>query len=528
MKRRGFLAASAATVAVPLAAPSVQAQPTKVIKFAPQADLALVDPHFAPALVTRNHAYLVYDTLYGVDDAGQPKPQMAAGHVVEDNGLTWKITLRDGLRFHDNTPVLARDVVASLRRWATRDVFAISVWSQVEEISAPSDKVVQFRLKRPFRLLADLFGKPTPLAPAIMPERLANTSPAQQVTEVIGSGPYRYVIGERVSGSRNVYEKFAGYVPRQEPAVGTTGGKVVHVDRIEWHTIPDPATAAAALQAGEIDWWEQPTADLLPTLRRRQGVTVDVIDTLGYHAVMRFNHLLPPFNNAAIRRALLGAFSQDDMMTAVAGEDRKMWFTGVGYFTPASPLANSAGLEALTSPRNLDQVKKNLAAAGYNGERFNMLVPTDLPAINAMSEVAGDVFRKLGMNLDYVTLDWGATAQRLLSKAPLAQGGWSVNCNYAPGFAPMSPAAHGFLRGTGQNALFGWPDMPKVEAHRTAWIESTDPAEQKRICEELQQQAFQDVPYIPLGGFYFASAFRSNLSGLIKGGIPLFYNVKKA
>jgi peptide/nickel transport system substrate-binding protein len=528
MQRRGFLATAAATVAVPLAAPSVQAQPAKVIKFAPQADLALVDPHFAPALVTRNHGYLVYDTLYGVDDAGQPHPQMAAGHVVEDNGLTWKITLRDGLRFHDNTPVLARDVVASLKRWATRDVFAISVWTQVAEISAPSDKVVQFRLKRPFRLLADLLGKPTPLAPAIMPERLASTSPSQQVSEVIGSGPYRYVIGERVPGSRNVYEKFAGYVPRQEPAVGTTGGKVVHVERVEWHTIPDPATAAAALQAGEIDWWEQPTGDLLPTLRRRQGVTVDIIDTLGYHAVMRFNHLHAPFNNPAVRRALLGAFSQDDMMTAVAGEDRKMWFNGVGFFHPNSPLANKAGLDALMSPRNLDQVKKNLAAAGYGGEKFSMLVPTDLPAINAMSEVAGDIFRKLGMNLDYVTLDWGATAQRLNSKAPPGQGGWNLNCNYAPGFATMSPAAHGFLRGTGQNALFGWPDMPKVEAARTAWIESTDAAEQKRMCEQLQVEAFDAVPYIPLGGFYFASAFRSNLSGLIKGGIPLFYNVKKA
>ncbi len=526
MKRRGFLAASAAVAASPLAAPAV-AQGAKVIKFAPQADLALVDPHFAPALVTRNHAYLVYDTLYGVDDEAKPHPQMAAGHVVEDNGLTWKITLREGLKFHDNTPVLARDCVASLKRWAARDVYALSVWGQVEEVSAPSDKVIQFKLKRPFRLLADLLGKQNPFAPVIMPERLASTPPAQQITEVIGSGPFRYLMNERVPGSRNVYEKWPGYVPRQEPAVGSTGGKVVYVDRVEWHTIPDPATAAAALQSGEIDWWEQPTADLLPTLRRRQGVTVDVIDTLGYMAVMRFNHLLPPFDNPGVRRALLGAFSQTDMMTAVAGEDRKMWKDGIGFFTPTSPLANSAGMEALTSPRNLDKVKRELTAAGYNNERFNMLVPTDLPAINAMSEVAGEVFRKLGMNLDYVTMDWGATAARLNSKAPLAQGGWNLNCNYAPGFSPMSPAAHGFLRGTGQNALFGWPDMPKVEALRTQWIDAKDLAEEKRLCEQIQLQAFQDVPYIPLGAFFFAGAYRSNLTGIIKGGIPMFYNVKK-
>ena len=143
MKRRDFLAGSAALT---LAAPAVRAaSDTKLLKFIPQADIALLDPHFASALVTRNHAYMVFDTLYGVDDAARPRPQMAAGHVVEDDGKTWKITLREGLRFHDGTPVLARDAVASLKRWGKRDVFAISVFSQVDDLSAISDTVLQFR-----------------------------------------------------------------------------------------------------------------------------------------------------------------------------------------------------------------------------------------------------------------------------------------------------------------------------------------------------------------------------------------------
>ena len=453
---------------------------------------------------------------------------MAAGHVIEDDGKTWKITLRDGLKFHDGEPVRARDAAASLLRWSKRDVYALSVFQGVDEVSAISDKVLQFRLKRPFRLLADLLGKQNPFAPAIMPERLALTEPGQQVKEIIGSGPYRFVANERVPGSRAVYEKFAGYVPRPDgKPEGSTGPKIAYIDRIEWHTIPDPATAAAALQSGEIDWWEQPTGDLLPLLRKHKDVAVEVLDILGYNAVMRFNHLLPPFNNPAIRRALLGAFSQQDMMQAVAGEDRSMWKTGVGFFTPVSAFANDAGMEVLNSPRDLAKVKRDLAAAGYNGEKFTMLVPTDLPAINAMSEVAADVFRKLGMNMDYVTADWATVAQRLNSKEPLDKGGWSLNCNYAPGFSPMSPAAHGFLRGLGQNSLFGWPTMPKVEELRTAWIDTTDVAEQKRIAREIQLAAFQDVPYIPLGAFFFASAYRKDLTGIVKGGIPLFTNIRR-
>jgi len=526
MKRRAFLAGSAS---VALAAPAVRAAGNpKVLKFVPQADIALLDPHFSSALVTRNHSHMVYDQLYGVDDAARPRPQMAEGHVVEDDGKTWKITLREGLRFHDGQPVLARDAVASLKRWAKRDVYAISVFGQVDELTALSDTVLQFRLKRPFRLLADLLGKPTPYSSAIMPERLASVAPGQQVSEIVGSGPYKFVARERVPGSLAVYERNAVYVPRTDgPPVGTAGPKVAHFDRVEWHTIPDPATAAGALQAGEVDWWEQPTSDLLPLLRKQSDLTVDIVDTLGYMGVLRFNHLYPPFDNVGVRRALMGAFSETDMMQAVAGEDTSMWKAGVGIFNPMSAVANDAGMEVLNSPRDLGKVKQDLAAAGYNGEKFVFLVPTDLPAINAMSEVAADVFHRLGMNMDYQALDWATVAQRLLSQEPLDKGGWSLNANYAPGFSAMSPAAHSFLRGIGKQALFGWPTMPKVEELRGAWIDSTDPDEQKRICREIQLQAFQDVPYVPMGSFFFASAYRNDLTGILKGGVAQFTNVRR-
>ncbi len=526
IKRRGFLVGSAA---ITLAAPAVHAAArSRPLKFIPQADLALLDPDFAPALVTRNHAFMVYDFLYGVDDQLRPRPQMVAGHVVEDAGKTWKFTLRDGLRFHDGTKVLARDAVASLKRWAKRDVYAISVFKQVADLSALSDTVLQFRLTQPFRLLPDLLGKPNPFAPVVMPERLALTDPAQQVTEVIGSGPYKFSMQERVPGSLNVYVRNAGYVPCPSgPVEGTAGPKNAHFDRVEWHTIPDPSTAAAALQAGEMDWWEQATPDLLPLLRRDPHLTVGIVDTLGYHAVMRFNCLNPPFNNVNIRRALLGAFSQTDMMLAAAGDDPSMSRAGVGYFQPNSPCASSAGMAVLNSPRDLATVKRELKEAGYNGEKFVFLVPTDLPAINAMSEVAADVFRKLGMNMDYAALDWGTVAQRLNSQAPLDKGGWSLNVNYAPGYSASSPSAHGFLRGLGRESLFGWPSMPKVEALRSEWIAATDPAQQKRLCGEIQLQAFRDVPYIPLGAFFFASAYRRDLVGMLKGSVPMFTSLRR-
>ena len=333
--RRRWLLTAAATGMAALAAPGIgrSAEP-QVLRFVPQTDLAVLDPIWNTAYVTRNHGYMVYDTLYGLDAGFQARPQMVAGHTIENGGRLWTLTLRDGLKFHDGTPVLARDAVASIIRWGKRDVFGQTVLAVSDAIEAPSDKVLRFRLKTPFPLLPQALGKAQTNMPCIMPERLAVTDPAVQVSEVIGSGPFRFLPAERVQSARFVYEKFAAYVPRQDPPSFTAGAKVVHVPRVEWTVIPDPATAAAALQAGEVDWWEQPIIDLQPMLRRNSRIAVEILDHTGVIGDFRPNHLHPPFNNAGVRRALLGAISQADCMTAVVGNDRALWDDRVGVFCP--------------------------------------------------------------------------------------------------------------------------------------------------------------------------------------------------
>ena len=270
MKRRTLLQGAGAVLAGSVAAPGlVRAASATTLRFVPYADLALLDPIITTNYVTRTHALMVFDTLYALDAAYRAQPQMVAGHTVEPDGLTWRLTLREGLRFHDGTPVLARDVVASLKRWGVRDAFGGALFSAVDELGAPSDAVVQFRLKRPFPLLPEALGKPTSFIPVIMPERLALTPPTQAVPEIVGSGPYQYVPGERVPGALNVYRRFAGYRPREGgPASFTAGPRIAHFERVEWLTIADGATAAGALRSGEIDWWEQPLVDLVPDLMR--------------------------------------------------------------------------------------------------------------------------------------------------------------------------------------------------------------------------------------------------------------------
>jgi peptide/nickel transport system substrate-binding protein len=269
MRRRDFLATPAAALALQSVA---RAQKSAVLKFIPQADLVSVDPIRTTAYVTRNHAFMVFDTLYGQTGAEQgfvTAFQMVVGHSAEDDGKIWKPTLRDGLMFHDGTKVLGRDCLASIRRWSARDAFGQTLMQRCDELSAPDDRTIMFRLKKPMALLPDALGKHASNMCAIMPGRLASTDPFKQVDEVIGSGPFRFKADERVPGSLFVYDRFKDYRAGTDgKADFTSGPKITHFDRVEWHVIADAATAATALQTGEVDWWELPTSDLLPLFRR--------------------------------------------------------------------------------------------------------------------------------------------------------------------------------------------------------------------------------------------------------------------
>jgi len=251
MKRRTLLATGTAALAAPHVARS---QATRTLKFVPQIDVPLLDPVVTSAYISRNHGFVVFDTLFGQDGAFKAQPQMVDGFTTEPDGRTWRLTLRDGLRFHDGTPVLARDCVASVNRWGKRDAFGQALMAAIDELSAADDKTLVFRLKRPFPLLPDALGKVAGVMCAIMPERLADTDPYTPITEMVGSGSFRYVAAERVPGALSVYTRFEGYVPRPGGTPSWTAGpKIAHLDRIEWGAIPDPATAMAALHQGQVD-----------------------------------------------------------------------------------------------------------------------------------------------------------------------------------------------------------------------------------------------------------------------------------
>jgi peptide/nickel transport system substrate-binding protein len=524
LRRRGVLATIAAGLAVPHVA---RAGNNRLLTFIPQSDLAILDPIFTAAYVTRHHAMMVFDTLYGMDGAYAVQPQMAAGHRVEDDGKTWLITLRDGLKWHDGEAVLARDCAASIRRWGARDSFGQTVMAVTDAVDAPDDHTIRFRLKRPFPMLLSALGKPGSNVCVMMPERFAVTDPFRQITEMIGSGPFRFIAKDRVPGSLIAYERNEAYVPRADGVASFTAGpKVVHLDRIEWHVIPDAATSAGAMEAGEHDWWEAPTFDLLPLLLKVGSLTVAPPDPLGYISGIRFNQTQPPFNNPALRRALLGAVSQEDYMTAVAGTGHSAWRTGVGVFCPLSPMASDAGMEVLTGPRDFAAVKRAVAASGYRGERAVVLVPSDFPTLKALGDIGVDMLGRAGIAVEPRYTDWGSLLQLLAKTGPVEEGGWSVFHSTWSGLDQFDPAVHVWIRGNGKAASRGWPDSPRLEALRDDWLIAANDADRKRIAADIQRQVLVDVPYIPLGQFLPRTVYQRTVTDVLRG-YPLFWNLRK-
>ncbi|MBR0656190.1 ABC transporter substrate-binding protein [Plastoroseomonas arctica] len=523
MHRRPFLAAAAGLLAAPAL---VRAQAATTLKFVPYADLALLDP-IATSFMTRNHAITIYDTLFALDEAGVAQPQLLEGFTTAPDGLLWRLTLRAGPRFHDGTPVLARDCVASIRRWASRDSFGASLMAATDELSAPDDRTIAFRLKRPFPLLPQALAKPTNLMAAIMPERLALTPTTTPLPEAIGSGPFRFLADQRIPGARNVYAKFEGYVPR---ASGTpsfaAGPRIVHFDRVEWHTMPDAGTQTAALQAGEVDWVDQPLMDLMPRLRRDRNLAFKVVETTGLIGFIRFNCLHPPFDNPAIRRVVLKTVRQREYMLGVVGPETSAMNDRVGCFTPGMESATEAGLEIMQGPIDIAALRRELVEAGYKGERVVLLASTDVPRTNAICEVAGAACRALGMNLDYVQTDWGTVTQRFPSRAPIAQGGWSMFLAYSGGYDFASPATNNQLRGSPPNAWFGWPDAPRLEELRDSWLAAPDETTRKALARDIQIEALNQAVYVPVGGYYQPAAYRRDLTGML-GGLPLMWNIRR-
>ncbi|MBE9607407.1 ABC transporter substrate-binding protein [Acetobacteraceae bacterium H6797] len=520
--KAGFSAGAASLLAAPALAQDTRAT---TLRFVPSANLAVLDPIWTTATITGTHGNFVFDTLYAMDETMQPRPQMAEGHEVSADGLTWRFKLREGLKFHDGEPVRAVDCIASLQRWCAREPFGQLLMKAADSWRAIDDRSFEIKLTRPFLPMLEALGKGDTSMPFIMPERLAKTDPSKQVTEMVGSGPYRFIQSEFNSGAKVVYEKFDGYLPRAEAPSWAAGGKVAHFKRVEWIIIPDPATAAAALMNNEIDWWERPQVDLQPQLARSRDIAMPITDTSGRLAIMRFNSSQPPFDDVRLRRAVRLAVDQAEYMQASRGDAKDLWKLCRSQWPAGSTYHQDA--EALM-PASLDKARKALSDAGYAGQKAVIINPTDYPDIGPLGQVTFDLLKKIGFNVELAESDWGTVIQRRANRGPVEKGGWSVFHTTGTAAGLVNPAMSYTVRGNGQQNWAGWWESPKAEALVQDWLDAKDKAGQEKAAHALDTLVMEDAPTIPLGQFTGRTAHRKSITGIVPGPFPYPWGVKRA
>jgi len=531
LNRWGIKLAMAAVALAFVVGASASVQAQSVLRLVPQADLKILDTVQTTNNITSNHGYMVYDTLFALDSKLVPKPEMVESYTRSPDGLTWSFKLRPGLKFHDGQAVTSKDVVASILRFNKRIPAGVTMQSFAKEIVATGPDTFEIRLAKPFGLVLEtLAGPENPLF--ITREADAQLDANTAMTTAIGSGPFIFVREEWVPGSKVVYRKNPDYKPRPEPADGFAGGKTAKVDRVEWLVIPDANTAVQALIKGEVDIIEIPQTDLLPLIRKDPNITVKVIDRVGTQAVYRMNHLIPPFNNAKARQALLYATGdQKDYLASMIGYaeyEKPCW----AVFICGTPFETQAGVGDWAKgdkKSNIDKAKQLLKEAGYKGEKVVILDPVEAHLAHSQAVVTAQKLREIGMNVDLQAIDWGTQSARRQIKEPPDKnpGAWNIFHTWAGGLAMSSPLSNTPTPSAcdGKN-WFGWPCDEELEKIRLEFpLASAD--KQKEIVERLQKRFYEVVPYIPAGQFYAPIAYRKSLNGILDTPRLVLWNIEK-
>jgi len=488
-------------------------------------DLKIVDPIWTTAYIVRNHGYMIYDTLFATDAKGEIRPQMVDRYEVSADKLTYTISLRDGLLWHDGKPVTSEDCVASIKRWAAKDSMGQKLMTFVKELAVVNPKTFRIVLNQPTGLVLSALGKPSSNVPFMMPKRVAETDPNTQISEFVGSGPFVFKRDEWKPGDKAVYVKFDKYKPRSEPPSGLAGGKVVKVDRVEWRAIADHQTAINALLAGEIDYIESPPHDLLPIVKADANIKLVDYNPLGNQYTLRFNTLHKPFDNPKVRQAVLYAFNQEDFLKAVIG-DPTYYKVCKSLFPCGSPLESTKGMEGYLES-NFEKSRALLKEAGYDGTPVVLMQSTDLVVLSNLAPVAKSLMERGGFKVDMQSMDWQTLVARRAKKDAPSQGGWHAFLTSWVAADILNPVMAGFLNASCDKAMFGWPCDKEMESLRDHYAHETNPAKLKAIAEAVQVRLTQYPTHIPLGQWYQPIAARKNVEGILTAPVAVFWNIEK-
>lgn len=468
-----------------------------------------LDPMLTTADLVGTLMQHVYEPLYTFDSHWRIVPMLAAGMpAMQDGGRRVDIPIRQGVTFHDGQPMKMSDVLASLKRWMAVSPRGKSVAAEVEAIEAASDTVLTLRMKAPYAPLPAQLALPTSMA-AIMPERTI----AAQMTEFVGTGPYR--LKERRPDQYTLLEKFDRYAARTEAPDGYGGRRIAHIRELRFIPVPDANTRVEGVLSGQFAY-----ADLLPVdaAGRLEKGGDQVVPLIGKN--FGFPYLV--FNTkgtlatAALRQAAQAAIGAEELMAAAFG-DPKFFSIGANFFPQGTPYYSLAGAQHynVNDPKLAADLAKK---AGYAGKPIRILASRQYEFHYNLALVLAEQFKRAGLETDLQVVDWATLLQRRNDPAL-----WDIYITHSGLFPePMlSPPQ------LGANAP-GWWESPEKKAALDAFNQEVDLARRGPLWGAVQALIYEQVPFIELGKFNSLSARSARLQGYTPSAWPAFWNVKLA
>ncbi len=526
MKLHRIAAAFSLVALATLLTPAALAQ-DKVLRIVPHSNLAILDPIWTTAYMSRNHGYMIYDTLFGTDEKAQVKPQMVEEWSASPDKRLWTFKLRPGLEFHDGKPVTGEDVIASISRWGKRDAMGSALMTFVDRMDTPAPDTFRIFLREQCGFLLEALGKPSSNVLFIMPKRMADVDAFKQIEEHIGSGPYIFKRDEFKPGDKAVYLRNPKYVPRKEPPSGSTGGKNVYVDRVEWNlALRDAQAQVNALQKGEVDILEALAFDHYEATKKDSSIQIPNTAPAGLQYMARFNHLHKPFDNPKVRQAVLAAFSQQPFLQAQVGV-KELYRSCPSMFTCGTPYGSPFGSD-IQSKSNMKKAQELVKTSGYDGTPIVIMKPTDLASIQKLPDVAAQLLRQAGFKVDLQAMDWQTLVGRRAKKDAPDKGGWHMFLTAWQAHDIWNPIANAAMDTRGeQSGWFGWAKDDKLVELRNQFMRETDDGKKKKLADAIQARAFEVGTHVPLGEYVQPVAARKNISGFFVSNGNLYWNLKK-
>lgn len=517
--RRTILAGGSALAASGIIRPR-EARAARPVVAVWESEVVILDPHMITATITRTFGTHVFDTLFGMNEKGEVKPQMLEAFEASPDKLTWNFRLRSGLKWHDGEPVTSADCVASLKRWMPRDPLGRMLLAATGTLETTDPRSFRLVLKEPFPMLLQVLGKANAPLPVMMPQKIMAEAGDGRIKTVIGSGPFRFVASRWKPGASMILERNPDYVARSEPSDFLSGGKHVKFDELDLRVMPDANTGSNALMAGEIDYMQFLPFETLELLEKHRSLRV--FGAMGIHMYQgnfRLNHASPPFDNPKVRQVLWKLVDQASILDGIGIPPKYRIDRCDSFWMCDTPLSTLEGAGA--ARYDVAAARAELAASGYKGEPV-----ISLNVAGGISETAGRVLeqamKQAGFNVQPQQMDWGTVLARRARKE-----GWSMFPVFSNGTDMMNPLTHFYISATCGD-FPGWSCDERIPKLLAAFTRADGLEAQKKLAAEIQKLSYELTPSVMWGQFTRPAGYRTTLKNFIESSYPMFWQVEKA